>query len=351
METLWYILLTWVLATYVVLDGMDFGVGMLHLRMARNPEERQLMLRSIGPVWDGNEVWLLVAGGTLFLAFPQLLATAFSGFYLPLMLVLWLLIFRALGIELQHHLHHPLWQNFWDVAFSLASFLLALFFGVALGNVLRGVSFDSDQHFFAPLFTNFRTDPLTGILDGYTLLVGLTAVVALGFHGCLWTCRQQGDPLRSRAKHVAQILGPLLVLLTILLTVVSFWVQPLLKSHAIERPWGFVFPALGLTGLGVAIFLVRCGHYGKAFLGSCLYLYGMIATASVSLYPYVLPGRPPTRGLTLFAAAAPQESLIWGLLWWIPGILLACIYFLYIYTRWLRPVSPPVKTTPPPGNH
>ncbi len=351
METIWYILLTWVLATYVVLDGMDFGVGMIHLRVARNSEERQQMLHSIGPVWDGNEVWLLVAGGTLFLAFPQLLATAFSGFYLPLMLVLWLLIFRALGIELQHHLHHPLWQGFWDAAFSLASFLLALFFGVALGNVLRGVSFDNDQHFFAPLFTNFRTGPNTGILDGYTLLVGLGAVVALGFHGCLWTCRQQRDPLRSRAQRLAHLLGPLLIVLTILLTLVSFWVQPLLKTHALERPWGFVFPALALTGLGAALTLVRRNHYGKAFLASCLYLYGMIATAAVSLYPYVLPGRLPSQGLTLFAAAAPRESLIWGLRWWIPGVLLASLYFFYVYTRWLRPAPPSSETNVAPGNH
>jgi len=161
----WYVLLAGTLAVYVMLDGFDLGAGILHLLVAKTDAERNAVLRTLGPVWDGNEVWLLAAGGTMVLAFPVLYARAFSGFYLPLMVVLWLLVFRALGIELRHQIRHPLWEQFWDVAFSRASLLLVVVFGTALGNVVRGVATDEAGEFFAPLWTNFRVDPQPGIID------------------------------------------------------------------------------------------------------------------------------------------------------------------------------------------
>src|SRR4051812_43530487 len=144
METTWFLIVALTLTIYVVLDGFDLGAGLVHLWAARTPEDRAAVIRAVGPVWDGNEVWLLASGGALFVAFPLLLATAFSGFYLPLMILLWLLTGRALGIEFRHQLHHPAWTQFWDVAFSISSGLLALFLGVALGNVIRGVPFGPD---------------------------------------------------------------------------------------------------------------------------------------------------------------------------------------------------------------
>src|SRR5579862_3026396 len=139
METLWFCLVALMVAVYVVLDGFDLGVGILHLLVARTDRERRTVIASIGPVWDGNEVWLLAAGGVLYFAFPELYASGFSGFYLPLMMVLWLLILRGLSIELRSHVDTHLWRSFWDAAFGLASLLLAVFFGAALGNVVRGV--------------------------------------------------------------------------------------------------------------------------------------------------------------------------------------------------------------------
>ena len=156
MGTIWFSLVALMLAGYVVLDGFDLGAGALHLIAARTDAERRAVLESIGPVWDGNEVWLLAAGGTLFYAFPLLYASSFSGFYLALNIVLWLLVFRALGIEFRMHLAHPLWCAFFDAAFSAASILLIVFFGAALGNVLRGVPLGGDHYFFAPLWTDFR---------------------------------------------------------------------------------------------------------------------------------------------------------------------------------------------------
>src|SRR5579862_9163675 len=139
METFWFMIVAVMLAAYVILDGFDLGAGAIYLYAARTSQERRMILRAIGPVWDGNEVWLLAAGGTLYFAFPQLYASGFSGFYLPLMMVLWLLMLRAIGIEFRAHIENPVWQGFFDVVFCVSSALLAIFFGAALGNVIRGV--------------------------------------------------------------------------------------------------------------------------------------------------------------------------------------------------------------------
>src|SRR5579864_2561337 len=151
MEPVWFVLVAVMIIAYVVLDGFDLGAGVLHLLIARTEEERRTVIRTIGPVWDGNEVWLIDGGGTLYFAFPLLYASSFSGFYLPLNMVLWLLVFRAIGIEFRKHLDHNVWRDFFDAVFSLASLLLIVLFGAAFGNVLRGVPLGPDHYFFVPL--------------------------------------------------------------------------------------------------------------------------------------------------------------------------------------------------------
>src|SRR5437016_12164782 len=183
MESLWFAIVAFMIAAYVVLDGFDLGAGVIYLTAARTPAERQAIMRAIGPVWDGNEVWLLAAGGTLYFAFPLLYASAFSGFYLPLMIVLWLLMLRGIGIELRSHVHDPLWWSAFDFLFSASSFLLAVFFGAAIGNVMRGVPLDRDGYFFEALWTDFRVGPQPGVLDWYTVMTGLLALTALTVHG------------------------------------------------------------------------------------------------------------------------------------------------------------------------
>src|SRR6516164_5624165 len=168
MITLWFCSLVFMLGGYVVLGGTDLGVGILHLFVARNEQERTQLIHSIRPIWKPNEVWLVAAGGTMFLAFPTALATSFSGFYLALTIVVWLLAFRGLGLELRYHISDGLWQQFWDVALSLSSLLLALFLGTALGNVVRGVPLTEHGVFFEPLWTDFRVGQRTGIIDWYT---------------------------------------------------------------------------------------------------------------------------------------------------------------------------------------
>src|SRR6201997_439409 len=185
MPTLWFMIVAVMVAAYVVLDGFDLGAGVIYLTAARTPAERQAIMRAIGPVWDGNEVWLLAAGGTLYFAFPLLYASSFSGFYLPLMIVLWLLMLRGIGIELRAHMDNPVWRGFFDFVFFAASALLTIFFGAALGNVVRGVPLDVDGYFFEPLWTDFRVGTDNGILDWYTILAGLIAFVTLTVHGSL----------------------------------------------------------------------------------------------------------------------------------------------------------------------
>ena len=204
METFWYVAVTVMLAVFVVLDGFDFGVGIIYLFVARTEQERRMALASIGPMFNGNEVWLIVAGGLLFFAFPKAYAAGFSGFYLALILVLWLLMFRGLALELRSHVDHPLWRQLCDVIFSGASLLLAFVFGAALGNLIRGVPLNREGYFFVALWTDFSTGPEPGILDWFTVLMGLASVVILALHGANYLALKTKGDLYARAVATAR---------------------------------------------------------------------------------------------------------------------------------------------------
>ncbi len=332
METLWFCLVAVMITAYVVLDGFDLGAGIISHSVARNESERRLVLRSIGPVWDGNEVWLLAAGGTLYFAFPELYSYSFSGFYLPLMMVLWLLIIRGISIEFRNHIDSLVWKPFWDGGFVLSSSLLAIFFGAALGNVVRGVPLDPSGRFFLPLWTNFGIGGELGILDWYTVLVGVLAFFTLAQHGALWVAMKTGDDIERRSRRVASWAWLVVAVLTAVVTVFTKQIQPQVNANLASYPWGYVFPALAVVGL----IAVRVCHYLErsvgAFLSSCAYIVGMLTSAAFGVYPYVLPARPePSLGLTVPGAAASDYGLRVGLVWWIPGMILALGYFVYVY--------------------
>lgn len=329
----WYVLLAAMLVVYVVLDGFDLGVGILHLWVARSNKERNVVLESVGPIWDGNEVWLIAAGGTMVMAFPTLYAVSFSGFYLPLMILLWLLVFRALGIELKHQLHHPLWNQLWDVAFSASSLLLTVFLGAALGNIIRGVSIDATGNFFAPLWTNFLVGEKVGILDWYTILVALNATAAVTLHGALWLCFRVIGEIHTRARVAARHTWIGLVTLTGLSTVATLSVQPQLARNLSRYPTSFVFPAVALIALLLVPLYLRREKYRAALFASCGFIAGMLSCAALAIFPYVLPARDAAFGLSLDSAAAPTYGLRVALYWWIPGILLATSYFVYNYCK------------------
>ena len=338
-ETTWFILLSGMLATFVALAGADLGVGIVHFLVGRTQAERWQVIRTIRPVWKPNEVWLVASGGTLFLAFPTALATAFSGFYLPLMLVLWLLVFRGLGVELRYQIPDPMWAQAWDFALSAASLLLTVCLGAALGNVVRGVPLNAEGTFFEPLWTDFRVGENTGVLDWYTVLVGIAAVLALAHHGSLWLSAYTDGEVQQRAQRLAGRLWGAVLLALIVVTACSFAVQPAVSESLRARPWGIIFPLTGLSGLvGARLFRQR-GNQRASYLASCLALYGMCATVAVSIFPNILPARDPAHALTVFAAAAPANSLKIGLIWWIPGILLVIGYFIYIHSMMPRTFS------------
>jgi cytochrome d ubiquinol oxidase subunit II len=328
METIWFCLVAIMIAVYVVLDGFDLGAGMLHLFVAKNDAERRAVLASIGPVWDGNEVWLLAAGGTLFFAFPTLYASSFSGFYLPLMMVLWLLILRGIAIEFRSHIQGPVWAPLWDAVFCGASALLAIFFGAALGNVVRGVPLDSAGYFFLPLWTDFSIGKNVGVLDWYTVMIAAAAFLTLAEHGALWIAFRTAGDVERRARRAAARLWWGVLLAVVLITFVSFRVQPHLGESFRARPWGYGFPLLALAGL---ILMKTCGGL-RGFLGSCVLITGLLTSAAFGVYPYVLPSSgDPALSLTIQNTAAAPYGLEVGLIWFVPGILLAALYFVYVY--------------------
>jgi cytochrome d ubiquinol oxidase subunit II len=340
MGALWFWIVSLMLSAYVVFDGFDLGVGMLLPFVARTEEERQQALRSIGPVWDGNEVWLLAAGGTLFFAFPLLYAAAFSGFYMPLMIVLWLLILRGLGIELRHHAQDPLWRRFCDGLLIFASFVLAVFFGAALANVIRGVPIGPDGYFYLPLWTNWRVGPSPGILDWYTVIGGIMAVVALALHGALYLWLKTEGPIESRSQAAGRALWWVVVAGTILSIPATVFARPSSLQNYHRYPAAMLAPAFVVISLVIIALAIRSNRPLLAFLASCAYLCAMFCGATAGLYPALLPATSGAdRDITIARALAGPHTIRVGLAWWTLGIALAALYFVVVYRMFRGKVS------------
>jgi len=332
METLWFILVALMLVAYVVLDGFDLGVGIVAPLVARGHGERRLVLRSIGPVWDGNEVWLLAAGGALYFAFPLLYASSFSGFYLPLMMVLWLLMLRGIGLELRSHVDDPLAWSAFDFVFSLASLLLAIFFGAAIGNVVRGVPLGADGYFFEALWTDFRVGPHPGILDWYTVLTGVLALVALAVHGANYLAVKTEGEIQARSRRVSAGGWIALVALTVLSLVATLSIRPRVLENFETYPWGWIIPLIVVGALAAMPLYRRQGKDRHAFLASTAYLVGMLGGAAFALYPTLLTASTdPSYSLTIHNAKTGAYSLRVGLIWWSLGMVLAIGYFTFLY--------------------
>jgi len=334
MGSVWFWIVALMLATYVILDGFDLGVGAIYLWIARTEPERAQALRTIGPVWDGNEVWLVAAGGTLFFAFPLLYARALSGFYLPLMIVLWLLILRGISIELRSHFPDPIWGRFFDGVFCFASALLAIFLGVALGNVVRGVPIGSDGYFFLPLWTNFMPGPNPGILDWYTVLGGLLALSALALHGALYLTLKAEEGLEQGAIQFARKAWAATVVLTTIGVPATILAKPATLTSYVRHPVAFVFPLVAASCLVVVRLTLPRDTKLPSFLASCGYLSSMFLGAAFGLFPVLLPS-VGTQGsdLTVEQALSAPHTLHVGLIWWSAGSCLAVMYFSIVY--WL----------------
>jgi cytochrome d ubiquinol oxidase subunit II len=256
------------------------------------------------------------------------------------MIVLWLLILRGISIEFREQVDSPVWVKFWDVVFAAASLLLAVFYGAALGNVVRGVPLNDRGYFFEALWTNFRLGTATGILDWYTILVGLAALATLSLHGALWLALKTAGAVRDRSQRLALAAWWVVLAFTLLVTAVTFRVQPQVLKNLSAHPAGFVFPALALSGLaGMGWFILRKDDL-KSFLASCVYIVGMLTSVVFGLYPLVLPASTSAAySLTVYNAKAGDYGLRVGLVWWIIGMALVTGYFVYVYRNFAGKVK------------
>ncbi|MCS3554174.1 MULTISPECIES: cytochrome d ubiquinol oxidase subunit II [unclassified Sphingobacterium] len=340
MEIFWFIVLMVMLVIYVILDGYDFGAGIVHLFFAKTEEERKAVTNSIGPFWDANEVWLIASGGVLFFAFPTLYASAFSGFYLPLMLVLWLLIFRAISLELRGQVHNRMWEALWDKAFGLASLLLALFFGAALGNVVRGVNLGmvengvstQEPHYFFLALWNPTFDPLAehqGIIDWFTILLGLVAVVTLTIHGANWIILKTSSSLSQRLKEVIFKLNFVLLFSVILSAFVWHYVKPISLHNFGTYYWLWIFPIIASIGLVGQFQIKKFKKDLSGFIFSSLFIFGSFGSTIASMFPILLPSTNTVNpSLTVQNVAAHEYGLSVGLGWFSIAAVLVIVYFI-----------------------
>lgn len=339
METIWYILLLLMISTYLVLDGFDLGVGVLHLFIAKNRQEQKQVIQSIAPVWDGNEVWLIAAGGTMMLAFPAFLSSMFSGFYLPLTMVVWLLLFRAISIELPHYFSDSLWVHFWNIMLFVSSGLLIVILGAALANIFRGVPLNAEGTFFEPLWTDFRISKQTGILDWYTVLSGVTSASIFLHHGSLWLVAKTDGLVQQRARKCATRFWLTTVGLIIVTLIASYIVQPHTKENFATHPWLIFLPLGALIFLAGSLFFRINNWNMSAFLSSAFFMYLFFFSGAAALYPYILPGLNPEYSLTIFNTSPPPEELQTTLYWWIPGVILVGIYFTIMFRSLPKVIS------------
>ena len=225
-----------------------------------------------------------------------------------------------------------MWRSFFDVIFSGSSVLLAIFFGAALGNVVRGVPLGTDGYFFEPLWTDWRVGPQPGILDWYTVMAGVVALVTLTMHGAVYIATKTAGELNARARRIAGICWPLLLAMTFVSLVLTIWIKPDADDNFRQHPVGLIIPVLVFVALAGMWRFHRNGNDKGAFLASCLYIAGMLGGAAFALYPYVLPASTdPSLGLTIYNTAAGRHGLTVGLVWWTLGMILALGYFVFIY--------------------
>jgi cytochrome d ubiquinol oxidase subunit II len=322
LNIIWFILVGILFTGYAILDGFDFGVGILHL-FVKKDEDRRILLNSIGPVWDGNEVWLVTGGGALFAAFPGAYATVFSGFYEAFMLLLVALIFRAVAIEFRSKEAGSTWRTAWDIAFSTASFVAALLIGVALGNITRGIPLDKQGDFVGTFL---------GLLNPYSLLLGVTVVVLFAMHGAIFLVLKTEGELQATIKGWVPRLIGLFLILFLAFNVATFFECPNLVAVMMTRPYGFVVLALDvLAAISIGILTAK-GKEFPAFLMSALTMALLMAVLGISYFPHIVMSMPdPGNSLTIYNCASTHKTLAYMFVIACIGIPIVLAYTASIY--------------------
>ena len=334
MVEIWFALLCFMLIVFVVLDGWDIGAGLLHHVVAKTDRERREVIAAIGPLWSWHEVWLVAAGGTFLLAFPAAMAAAFSGFYLALWMVLWSFVLRGISIEVGGHIHEPMWQSFWDFIFTVSNLLLAILFGAALGNVIRGVPIDASGRFSMPLFTHFGVTGYVGILDWYTVSVGVFATTLLAAHGATYLRLKTQGPVHERSQRMARRFWVVVLGLFPLVSVQTSVARPEFYHAMGQRPIAWTFLALMIVGVW-AVWTGFRSSETRAFAGSCAIVAGLLGAAAASVFPEILHSTiAPDYSMTAHAAATSRSGLTYALLWWPVAAGLATTYFVVIMRKY-----------------
>ncbi len=321
LNTVWFVLVGVLIAGYAVLDGFDLGVGILH-PFVQGDQERRLSLNSIGPVWDGNEVWLVTAGGALFAAFPEVYATAFSGFYTAFMLLLTTLIFRAVAIEFRSKQPSARWRLTWDALFSAGSFGAALLMGVAFGNVITGVPLDADRN---------MTSGLIDLLHPYALLVGGTTVALFALHGAIYLALKTEGPMQERVRGWVRPLTVTFILAYALTTLSTLLFQPHMVDRIRQQPLWFAVAVVSLLAIANIPREIFHGREFRAFLSSSAAIVSLLALAAIGLYPALLRAAPPELTLTIHNSASSQKTLGIMLVIAVIGIPVVLAYTTVIY--------------------
>jgi cytochrome bd ubiquinol oxidase subunit II len=333
MIALWYGILAFMLTTYIALDGRNFGAGILHWIVARNPAERRQVIAAIGPLWSWHEVWLVGAGGVMVMAFPRLMAVAFSGYYLALFLVLWCVLLRGISIEAGGHINDRLWQTFWDAVFVFSNVLLAVLFGAASGNLVRGAPLSQDGTFYLPFFTDWRPHGNVGLLDWYTLAMALFCVVLLTAHGATYLTMKTEGVVHDRAAVIAHRLWIAAVPAFLLITLLTWQVRPELMQGLIVRPLAWVTLTVCAVSVSIVVVGIRMERERLTLIGSTFVIFGLLMTGAAALFPTLLFSTINTADLIAFDCAAPAQSLWIATCWWFPALALAVVY-LFIVQRY-----------------
>jgi len=323
MGAIWFWMVAVMIVAYVVLDGFDIGVGILYPFLARDEQDRRIMIRSIGPVWDGNEVWLVTGGGALFAAFPNVYATVFSGFYLAFMLLLCALIFRAVAIEFRSKHPSPRWRCFWDRSFALGSFGSTLLIGVAMGNIAWGVPIDARGEFAGSFL---------GLLHPYSLLMGVTTVALFAMHGAIYLVLKTDGELQARVRARINPFIITFILCYVILTLATLLYVPHVTEAFRREPWFFALVIPVVLAIANIPREVNRGREFFAFLSSCAAMAGLMAIFGVGNYPYLVFSQPlAEHSLTAFNAASSPKTLAIMLTIALIGLPVVLAYSVSIY--------------------
>ncbi|MBO8085568.1 MAG: cytochrome d ubiquinol oxidase subunit II [Marichromatium sp.] len=361
LKFIWWVLVGVLFIGFAVTDGMDMGVGALLPFLGKNDSERRVIINTVGPHWDGNQVWLITAGGAIFAAWPLVYATAFSGFYFAMLLALFALFFRPVGFDYRSKIANPHWRNAWDWGLFIGGAVPALVFGIAFGNLLQGVPFHLDN-----LLRPYYTGSFFGLLNPFALLAGLVSLGMLVMHGAVWLQLRTAEPIAGRAKRMVKLAG--------LFTIIAFalaglWLtlgvdgyrvsampaldatpNPLTKDVEIvpyawlanygAHPWTLAFPVLGFAGLGLAVLLSLRDRPGLGLVASSLGLTGIIVTAGAAMFPFIMPSSTnPDSSLIVWDAVSSHLTLtvmFWAAVIFVPLILM---YTTWTYAKMWRRVT------------